>query len=309
MHERRTRMALAAVLLAGLGTGCPNQGEQVVRSSDPGGSSGGRPLTDDAPRPTLPTVAVPAGPFVMGSEGGSAGGQDCERPRAQRHTGAFWIDRTEVTNRAYAAFLASRAAKEHTVCHPNEPPHKDHTPAFPTPQEWDWGAVHDPFRGEGREEHPVVGVDWYDAYAFAAWMGRRLPSEDEWEKAARGADGRTYPWGEQRPVGDTPLATYRHAAARGMTTPVGARPQGASPFGALDMAGNVWEWTASPFLAYEGAPEGTPQQPEDYVIRGGGWTSASAFLLRAAMRDARARTFRSAAVGFRTVADQEEERP
>lgn len=301
---RRLLLLTAALLLAG----CPGEGSgsamvsQGGGSADAGGSRAGGVRLDG--RPELPLVAVPEGRFVMGSGGGSAGGLDSERPRAERHTRAFWIDRTEVTNAAYAAFLASPAAREHTHCHPEEPTFKDHTPAAPTAEELAWGAVADPFGAPGRADHPVVGVDWFDAFAFAAWAGRRLPSEDEWEKAARGSDGRTWPWGEARPTAAAPRATWRASAeGGGMTTAVGSHPDGAAPCGALDLAGNVWEWTASPFLAYEGAPEGTPSDPEQYVIRGGGWSSASSFLLRGALREPRARTFRSAALGFRTAAD------
>jgi formylglycine-generating enzyme required for sulfatase activity len=247
---------------------------------------------------------VPAGSFKMGSGGADQGGQDDERPFASRQLDSFSIDAHEVTNAAYAGFLASAAAKEHTHCHADEPPGKDHTPASPSEDELGQGAVVDPFGGEGREQHPVVGVDWWDAYAYSKWAGRRLPSEDEWEKAARGDDGRVYPWGNQErdDAGAFPYANvFFGGDAHAMTAPVGSFPEGASPCGAQDMAGNVWEWTASPHLAYEGAPEGTPEDPGVYVIRGGGWNSASAFMLRAAYRLARPRDFRSAAVGFRTA--------
>jgi len=290
---RPSRLLPAGAAVALL-TACPGE----TLSS---GVSRGSATTDPvAAAPVeLPVVLVPAGPFVMGSEGSRRGGMDRELPRAQRELAAFEIDRTEVTNQAYARFLSSEAARTHAGCHPDEPRRKDHTPAQATAQERVWGAVADPFGDPARAEHPVVGVDWYDAFAFAAWAGRRLPNEDEWEKAARGADGRTFPWGEQPPTPN--LATYRSGDAASMTTPVGAHPDGASPCGALDMAGNAWEWTASPLLAYRGAPEGAPSRPDEMVIRGGGWTSSGAFYLRAAMRDPRPRLFRSAVVGFRTV--------
>ncbi|RMG07119.1 MAG: formylglycine-generating enzyme family protein [Planctomycetota bacterium] len=258
----------------------------------------------------MPTVRLEAGPFVMGSEGSRAGGQDCERPRHERSLERpVDIDRTEVTNAAYARFLASPAAKNHRLCHSEEPPDKDHTPGRPDERELAWGAVREPFDPVGRADHPVVCVDWFDAYAFAAWAGRRLPSEAEWERAARGRDGRTYPWGEAPPVdgGAARANLLDPADGVAMTAPVGSFPTGAAPCGALDLSGNVWEWTADAFYAYEGAPEDTPEDGSLYVLRGGGWNSPSPFLLRGAMRAAKPRTFRSAAVGFRTVRDVPEE--
>jgi len=241
----------------------------------------------------------------MGSSGATQGGQDDERPLSTQTLETFTIDVHEVTNADYAVFLASDGAKAHSHCHADEPPGKDHTPAKATAAEVTIGAVPDPFGAPGRERHPVVGVDWWDAYAYAKWAGRRLPSEQEWEKAARGHDGRVYPWGNQErdDAGKFPFANAYFDAADGhaCTAPVGAFPAGASPCGAQDMAGNAWEWTGSSYLAYEGAPEGTPEDPKAWVIRGGGWNSASAFMLRAAYRLAKPRDFRSAAVGFRTA--------
>lgn len=253
-------------------------------------------------QPKLPNVLIEAGPFIMGSEGSSAGGQDCELPRNTRSLVAFTLDVYEVTNEAYALFLASPDSKEHVFCHSDEPANKDHRPAIPTPSERSWGAVAQPFDPKARARHPVVGVDWWDAYAFAAWVGRRLPSEDEWERAARHTDGRTYPWGEG-PVreGHTQRATVYDAKRKTMTTSVGGRPDGRAVCGAEDMAGNVWEWTQSRFLPYSGAPEGAEERPDLRVLRGGGWNSASPFLLRGAMRHARPPEYRSAALGFRTA--------
>lgn len=300
------RLALSGVLLLSLG--CPQSQPPPALFKPPATpqpTSSAKPGAAPQPRgqqPVLEQVSVPGGPFVMGSGGASAGGQDCEQPQTTRHVLAFSIDTCEVTNAAYALFLASPDSREHVFCHGDEPRAKDHTPAGPTPSERTWGAVVDPFGGAGRALHPVVGVDWFDAYAFAAWMGRRLPSEDEWERAARGTDGRTYPWGEA-PIreGATLRATIYDPERRTMTTEVGGRPDGRAPCGALDMAGNAWEWTASPFLAYSGAPEGSEDRPDLLVLRGGGWNSSAPFLLRAAMRHARPPTYRSAALGFRTA--------
>ena len=105
-------------------------------------------------------------------------------------------------------------------------------------------------------DHPVLQVSWHDAVAYAEWAGKRLPTEEEWEKAARGTDGRKYPWGDEEPTRD--LCNF--GKNEGGTTPVGKySPQGDSPYGCVDMAGNVWEWTGSDFDA------------ERKVLRGGSW--------------------------------------
>ncbi|MGE0707106.1 MAG: formylglycine-generating enzyme family protein [Planctomycetota bacterium] len=282
----------------------PTMGSPTPSASATPGPAGARVRRGELP--LLPNLLVPAGEFTMGSEGAQRGGQDSERPRAKRRTEAFSIDRCEVTNEAYAKFLASPDAQEHAFCHRDEPANKDHRPGLSSAEERAWGAVAEPYDPVARAKHPVVCVDWWDAYAFAAWAGRRLPSEDEWERAARGEDGRTYPWGEAPPsTGGQPRAVAR-LGRMGMTAEVGSLPAGAAPSGALDMAGNVWEWTDSPFLPYEGAPEPRREDPDHRVIRGGGWTSAAALLLRCAMRHDQPRDYRGAALGFRTAGDAQD---
>ena len=164
-------------------------------------------------RPDVDRVPVPAGPFAMGSD---AGGEADERPRHAVTVGAFRIDRVEVSRDRFQRCVAAGRCT---------PPR-------------DMGAR---FRGGAQ---PAVGGSWVQARHYCAWARGRLPTEREWEKAARGTDGRTYPWGEEPPTAERAVFGRGREGAPGA---VGARPAGASPYGALDLAGNVWEWTESPY--------------------------------------------------------------
>ena len=156
----------------------------------------------------------------MGSEPAAEFAPDPdEAPRHRLSCAAFAIGRTPVTNGQYRAFVAAIA--------------------YPMPSHWAGGSI-----PTGRDHHPVTYVSHADAAAFCRWAGGRLPTEAEWERAARGDDGRTWPWGEESPGPE--LATF----AATETSPVGLHPRGAGPFGALDLAGNAWEWTSSAALPY-----------------------------------------------------------
>ena len=200
------------------------------------------PAAEIAGRDGAPAVLVPAGSFSMGD--------DEESPRREIHLDAFHIDSYEITTGRFAKFLAA-------------------TGALRPPEGWE---ALDLNRGD---ELPVVGVDWHDADAYCRWAGKRLPTEAEWEKAARGSDGRRYPWGDALPTLDR--ANHLNASAEaydGGLARVGSHPAGRSPFGVHDLAGNAAEWVADWYserfpVAAVRNPQG-PQSGTDKVIRGGG---------------------------------------
>ena len=182
----------------------------------------GRQSMDVATRIEFDSVTIPAGEFLMGSN--KKKGilvDDSERPQHKLYLPAYRIACTPVTNAQYKRFIQATN--------------------YEPPEHWEKGSI-----PHGKKDHPVVYVSWQDAQAFCRWAGVRLPTEAEWEKAARGTDGRIYPWGNQKP--DNALCNCAFKASD--TTPVGAYPKGASPFGVLDMAGNVWEWTSSKIADY-----------------------------------------------------------
>lgn len=264
-------------------------------------------------------VLVPAGPFIAGANVGTIGPfqmDNTDNPLRVVEMPAYYIDRTTVTNGRYREFLAD-AVGTRKFAHPDEPEGKDYTPAH-----WRDPRFSDP-------SFPVVGIDWYDAWAFAKWAGGRLPSEDEWEKAARGTDGRVYPWGNQWDPGraQSVFSAYECGELNDLeeleallvrTTPdwprrpvvaADALPGGASPYGALNMAGNVWELTRTNFFTRaDMAPffkgkKGTQfmNRPEAFhVLRGGTWTSPPV-CLATFYRGKDLLTDRHNEVGFRCV--------
>ena len=178
-------------------------------------------------------IAVPAGPFTMGSDDGPAD----ERPAHRVMVAAFLIDRYPVTNAGYAEFLnfaGTHNARGERLFDFDDSDARVHRAG----NKW---AAH-----PGHEKHPVVEVTWAGARDYCAWLGKRLPTEAEWEKAARGADARRYPWGDALP--DRKRAQF--AARYNEMAPVDAFAAGASAYGAQDMAGNAWEWVASAYRPY-----------------------------------------------------------
>jgi formylglycine-generating enzyme required for sulfatase activity len=212
--------------------------------------------TQSQEKPTTPRppagamVSIPAGEFTMGSQDGDAD----ERPVHKVQLNAFSIDVYEVTVGQYEEFLRSGEA---------------HVPL-------DWNTMNQ----SRYHKLPVANIDWADAVAYCKWAGKRLPTEAEWEKAARGTDGRLYPWGNDPP---TPLhANYGKTGAHnyGALVPVGTLEAGKSPYGVYDMAGNVWEWVSDWYDSdyYKNSPQ---QNPEGLptggfkVIRGGSWNTSA----------------------------------
>ena len=199
-------------------------------------------------------LQVPAGRFEMGVQRIRAA-----RPRHRVSLSEFHIGRYVVTVAQYRLFLEAGAAL-HTDCHLREPPGKDHTPAG-------WSA-------QRSADLPVVGVDWFDAYAYAAWAGLRLPTECEWERAAGGMDGRRYPWGA------TPISSKTVWHGKSGPTAVEALAAGDSPVGSRQMIGNVWEWCYDLYDAnyYSRSPSTDPKGPaagSNRVVRGGSYRSGT----------------------------------
>ena len=202
-------------------------------------------------------IEIPEGLFTMGFDGTQA--LEDERPKHQVWLPAFFMDLHEVTTAQYAAFLAAtnRLAP------------------------WQWNTV----ELSQHSDRPVIGVDWSDADSYCRWNGRRLPTEAEWEKSARGTDGRLYPWGNRVPSND--LANFALGARFSYSQvlmPVQSYEQGKSPYGLYQMAGNVWEWVQDWYAAnyYEVSPEQSPQGPEQgqfKVLRGGSWSDLPKYLL------------------------------
>jgi formylglycine-generating enzyme required for sulfatase activity len=226
-------------------------------------------------------VLVPAGEFLMGS---SDGGSD-EKPQRKVYLDAYRMDRTEVTNAMYAQCVAAGACKA-----PADISSRTRSKYYNDPQ---------------YANYPVLYVSWDAAQAYCKWAGGRLPTEAEWEKAARGTDGRVYPWGNAEPNCDRLNYNSGNRACIGDTTPVGAYPQGASPYGALDMAGNVWEWVADWYgeSYYASAPARNPPGPgsgQYRVLRGGSWLNDQGDV-RAASRSRNGPDDVNHNVGFRCV--------
>jgi formylglycine-generating enzyme required for sulfatase activity len=236
-----------------------------------------------------PMILIPAGPFLMGSNEGLPN----ERPEHTVTLHAYYIDQYEITAGRYQKFIES--------AHKNIPP------------TWDDEAA------QAMGDLPAVGMSWNDAAAYCKWAGRRLPTEAEWEKAARGTDGRRYPWGHMQPFVD--IANYNrgmwvseaitlvpvNSGVEGMSVRHGLKGGGKSPYGLFHMAGNAAEWVADWYDReyYQKTPPADPTGPsggEKRVIRGGSWADLPA-ALRVTSRFSAEPDFEDRTIGFRCAMD------
>lgn len=241
------------------------------------------------PKDSMPMVFVPAGEFTMGNNGENA--DKNESPEHQVYLDAFWIYQHEVTNRQFGEYIQQTGLMTSAEI-----------------QGWSWvfgngskkvdGAFWSAPEGydtnvNNRQDHPVVHISYSDAVNYCKWAGGRLPTEAEWEKAARGTDSRTFPWGESPVTGSEAnfcdvqcsmeWSNKSYDDNYATTAPAGTYPEGGSVYGVMDMAGNVWEWVADYYERryYEDSPLDNPLGPdsgENYVIRGGSWVSEPQYL-------------------------------
>jgi formylglycine-generating enzyme required for sulfatase activity len=230
-------------------------------------------------------IRIPAGPFLYGSADSDKMARGNEKPQQTVDLPEYWIGRAPVTNAQFARFVQAIGHKTTAE--------RDGKGAAWIGSKWEWVEGADWRHPSGpassivsEDDHPVVQVSWDDAKAFCDWAGLALPTEQEWEKAARGTDGRIYPWGNDWVDGRCSTSE----AGIGGTTPVGRySPQGDSPYSCVDMAGNVWEWTGSWY-----------KKDSTRAVRGGAWVDGDQYT-RAAYRLYDNPISRSDSIGFRVA--------
>jgi len=238
--------------------------------------------TQVSPKDGMVMVFVPAGDFVMGSPEGE--GNSDEYPQHMVTLDAYWIDQSEVTNGKYAQCVADGACTNPSV---------------------NSSSIRDSYYGnETYDNYPVIYVHWSDAKDYCSWAGRRLPTEAEWEKAARGSEGQIYPWGDESP--SPSLSNFDNII--GDTSEVGSFPAGVSPYGAFDMAGNVFEMVADWYDAnyYGISPSSNPMGADAEgakVVRSGSW-SYSALDIRITKRNWVSPRSSFVVIGFRCALSQ-----
>jgi eukaryotic-like serine/threonine-protein kinase len=270
---------LLALALGGTGANALNA--KAVATLTQVAVNAAAPTQTSAPPTPAPMVHVPAGDFLMGSRSGDPQADRDEMPQHTVYLDAFSIDKYEVTNALY------KSCVDAGKCQAPNPTSSYTRSAY--------------YGNPSFDNYPVVNVPWYEANAYCEWAGKRLPTEAQWEKAARGTDGRIYPWGNNWDA--TKLNAWISNPRAGDTAAVGSYPSGASPYGALDMAGNVWEWGADWYDPnyYSHSPTRNPPGPSSgqyKVLRGGSWASGMADV-RAANRDWDGPSYLYGHLGFR----------
>lgn len=241
----------------------------------------------------LEWVHIPAGEFIMGAADTDTQSTPDERPQHKITLDAFLIGKYEVTNAQYHAFVKATGHRlPENCCDP-----KYHL--------WNGNVMQ-----AGVEELPAINVSWNDAVAFCEWNGGRLPTEAEWEKAARGTDGRLYPWGNEPPSGNRANYSFDPVSMWDGPASLAKKDQyefGKSPYGVYEMAGNVWEWVQDWYNAdyYKTSPASNPKGPEKgeaRIIRGASWRN-TADMQRASNRNKHAPTERRVYIGIRCAKD------
>jgi formylglycine-generating enzyme required for sulfatase activity len=238
-------------------------------------------------------IDIPAGSFTMGSEDGASD----KKPVHTVHLDRYYIGKYEVTVGQFRKFVNATGYK--TDAEKSGGAYVYVNGSWTQKSDANWSNTY----FSQTENHPVVCVSWNDAKAYCDWAGLRLPTEAEWEKAARGTDGRKYPWGSSWDAGkcnsDEKGDSYEY------TSPVGSFPTGVSPYGCYDMAGNVWEWCNDWYgeKYYASSPSNNPTGPSSgdaRVLRGGGWYDIANYC-RSSFRNRNAPGFRIYYFGFRVA--------
>ncbi|QUV99797.1 SUMF1/EgtB/PvdO family nonheme iron enzyme [Chloracidobacterium sp. MS 40/45] len=266
--------AAVGLVVVGLVAGGGWYLSQRAATTGQGATGAATPKPPPAPPAPPGMVYIPGGTFTMGN---NASADDFEKPEHERQVAPFFMDRTEVTNEQYARFVQETG--------------------HPPPPNWKGEKTFPP----GTAKLPVAEVSWDDAQAFAKWAGKRLPTETEWEYAARGTDRRLYPWGTD--FDPAKLNAGRDTSQiKDQRRQVGSFP-GESPFGLLDMAGNVAEWTDSGYDLYPGSQAVIKPQFQPLKIIRGGCFADDARKTMATRRLMNERTFRDLSTGFRCAKD------